>query len=160
ETNWDPVTERFGVALREGAITVSGPVVGDARAVRAGERLSVSPATNTLEVGSIDSTLAPAPSAPAPSAAPPAPSAPLGPGGLASEPLGPGGLASEPLTTPHAPDAEAASPRGQTSADGPASSAPASHDSPGWRALALDAKYKDALAAAEREGFDAICGAT
>jgi TolA-binding protein len=29
----------------------------------------------------------------------------------------------------------------------------------GWRALAGEARYKDALAAAEREGFDAICAA-
>jgi TolA-binding protein len=35
----------------------------------------------------------------------------------------------------------------------------ASPAAPGWKALALEARYKDALAAAEREGFDGICGA-
>ncbi|WP_420894985.1 FecR domain-containing protein, partial [Sorangium cellulosum] len=56
ETRWDPVTERFEVALIEGAITVSGPVVGEARAVRAGERVTVSPGTNTIEVAPIGAT--------------------------------------------------------------------------------------------------------
>src|SRR5262249_11895496 len=51
EVQWDAVSERLEVALREGAISVSGPVVGDARAVRAGERITVSPATSTFEIG-------------------------------------------------------------------------------------------------------------
>ncbi|MEP7121389.1 MAG: FecR domain-containing protein, partial [Byssovorax sp.] len=67
ETSWDPVTEQFGVALREGAITVSGPVVGEARPVRAGERLTVSTATSSVEVGSIEARATPAPSVAAPS---------------------------------------------------------------------------------------------
>ncbi|MEP7125629.1 MAG: hypothetical protein ABJE95_32160, partial [Byssovorax sp.] len=45
-------------------------------------------------------------------------------------------------------EVEAVAPRASASNDAPA---------PGWSALARDAKYKDALAAAEREGFDAIC---
>ena len=130
ETSWDPVTEQFGVALREGAITVSGPVVGDARAVHAGERLTVSPAKGTLEVSALDAVAPPpsaAPSAPALSVDPPAPLPPARPSA-----------------------AEPAPPR----------TAPAPHPSaPGWRALARDAKYKDALAAAELEGFDTLCAA-
>ena len=54
ETRWDPMTEQFGVALREGAITVSGPVVGEgARRARrrAAHRLG---REGTLEVASID----------------------------------------------------------------------------------------------------------
>jgi TolA-binding protein len=140
ETSWDPVTEQFGVALREGAITVSGPVVGDARAVHAGERLTVSTATSTVEVGSIEARVEPAPSVDAPTVAAPsvvassAPSAPMRARDLDLDPVTPRTTASS--------EAAIAAPPGA---------------SRGWAALALDAKYKDALAAAEREGFDTIC---
>ncbi len=42
----------------------------------------------------------------------------------------------------------------------PAAPEPSAQPAPatGWRALALNARYKEALAAAELEGFDAICG--
>jgi TolA-binding protein len=138
ETSWDPVTEQFGVALREGAITISGPVVGESRAVHAGERLTISAAKNTVDVSTIDAR-AEAPSivsAPVVEAPVPAPIAPSSPSARVVE------------LDPKAP-------RGAPSVD--ASAAPAPREAPGWAALALDAKYKDALAAAEREGFDAIC---
>jgi TolA-binding protein len=143
ETSWDPVTEKFGVALREGAITVSGPVVGEARAVRAGERLTISTATSTVEVGAIEARVEPPSSVDAPSVAwpIPAPSAPIAP----------------PTTTARVVDLEPSPPRGSASSEASAAAAPAPREAPGWAALALDAKYKDALAAAEREGFDAIC---
>ncbi|WP_155798218.1 tetratricopeptide repeat protein, partial [Sorangium cellulosum] len=47
-------------------------------------------------------------------------------------------------------------PPGHAGAETPLPTAP---ETPRWRALALDARYKDALAAAEREGFDALCAA-
>lgn len=144
ETSWDPVTEQFGVALREGAITISGPVVGDARAVRAGERLTISTATNTVESSSIEASAAPGPSASAPIEAAPAP-APRAPATVA------------PSATARAADLEPLVPRGAMSNEAQAALPPAPREAPGWAALALDAKYKDALAAAEREGFDAIC---
>jgi hypothetical protein len=39
---WDPTSEQFELRLRTGSVTVSGPVVGDDFALRAGQRLSVS----------------------------------------------------------------------------------------------------------------------
>jgi TolA-binding protein len=39
---WDPTSEQFELRLRNGSVTVSGPVVGDDFALRAGQRLSVS----------------------------------------------------------------------------------------------------------------------
>jgi hypothetical protein len=39
---WDPSSEQFELRLRTGSVTVSGPVVGDDFALRAGQRLSVS----------------------------------------------------------------------------------------------------------------------
>jgi TolA-binding protein len=136
EASWDPVTERCTVALREGAITISGPVVGEARPLRAGERLAVSAATGTLETSLIETAAAPAPSPPAPLEPPEDPPSPSG----------------------RAPDAEVSAPR--ASASPPASPRlPVPHEASTWRALAQGGKYKDALAAAEREGFDAICAA-
>jgi TolA-binding protein len=137
ETSWDPVTEQFSVALREGAITVSGPVVGDARVVRAGERLTVSTATSSVEVGSIEARVEPLPSLEAPSA--------VLPSALAS---------SAPSAPARTVDLDPVTPRATTSSDAPG---PIPREAPGWAALARDAKYKDALAAAEREGFDTIC---
>lgn len=130
EASWDPVTERCTVALREGAITVSGPVVGDSRAMRAGERLVISPRTGTLEAGSIDTAVTPTP-APPPATPPP----------------------EDPPSPPaHTPDADP-----NTLRSAPTPRGPAPQEAPPWRALARDGKYKDALAAAERGGFEAIC---
>jgi TolA-binding protein len=148
ETRWDPMSEQFAVALREGAITVSGPVVGEERAVRAGERLRVSAAHGTLEVepitigseasGAVETS--PAPGSPAVTVPPALPGEP---------PAQPVGVTSAQPVRP-----EPAHPEPRTEAAHP-DPTPAT---PGWRALALDARYKDALAAAEREGFDGICG--
>jgi TolA-binding protein len=151
ETSWDPVSERFGVALREGAIVVSGPILGESRAIRAGERLTVSIATGTMEVSSATQPITVAPSATA--AAAPATAAPIDIATLPDEPAPKPGPAIAPSTSAstaaiRAPEAE---PRSSAK---PADPAPS--DAPGWRSLALDAKYKDALAAAEREGFDSI----
>ncbi|MGK3959498.1 FecR domain-containing protein [Sorangium sp. So ce118] len=141
ETRWDPTTEQLVVALREGAITVSGPIVGVARAVRAGERLTISPAQGTLQIGALDEAPAPAPTATIPGA--PAPSAPP----VEATP-------TAPSPGPPARVVEAAPPSPRARASAEVAAAPAAPD---WRALALEARYKDALAAAELEGFDAIC---
>ncbi|WP_437672117.1 FecR domain-containing protein [Sorangium sp. So ce131] len=183
ETRWDPVTERFGVALREGAITVSGPVVGDARAVRAGERLTISPATNTLEVAPIDATVTDAtpvgstPVGSTPVGSTPVGSTPVGPTPVGSTPVGSTPVGSTPVgstpvgstpvgappVTARPSEGHLEPPRGHPGVADPSSSLPSAvpqspGEAPGWRALALDARYKDALAAAEHEGFDAICG--
>ncbi|WP_437756395.1 FecR domain-containing protein [Sorangium sp. So ce1389] len=230
ETRWDPVSERFEVALRDGAITVTGPLVGDARAIRAGERLVVSPGTNMLEVAPIpiDATTLGAGSTSVGSEPGSTPvgstsaattlgsgstsvgpgSTSVGPGstsvgstsaattlGAGSTSVGPGSTSVGPGSTPVGstsvgPGSTSVGPgstsvgltsaattlgsgsttlgSGSTSvgsihppghADAEASLAPlpAAPETPRWRALALDARYKDALAAAEREGFDALC---
>jgi TolA-binding protein len=147
DTHWDPVTERFGVALREGAITVSGPVVGEARAVHAGERIEVSASTATLEVGTIDGTLAHEGGSPS------LPSAPTSESPTRAEPpagAAPGALGSASVLARPDPGAASVHAEPVPSAEAPATTS--------WRALALDARYKDALAAAEQEGFDTICG--
>jgi TolA-binding protein len=141
ETSWDPVSERFDVALREGAITVSGPVVGEMRAVRAGERLTVSTATSTLSVSRIETA------ALLDSAAPVA--------AVLSDPPPSTVEPDAPATPPSAAVRAVVAPRASASAQ--PSATPAAPETPGWRALARDARYKDALAAAEHEGFEAIC---
>jgi len=154
ETHWDPMTEQFGVALREGAITVSGPVVGEGRAVRAGERLTVTVTgtTGTLEVGSIDA--GDTDGGPAPAAGPDAGYLPgalegEGPTRPSSSPSS-GGTAVVGRDLPVAPG-----PRPEPEPTAREMDAP---EPPRWRTLAHDARYKDALAAAEREGFEAISG--
>ncbi|WP_437522057.1 FecR domain-containing protein [Sorangium sp. So ce726] len=194
ETRWDPVTEQLMVALHEGAITVSGPVVGESRAVHAGERLTISPATNTLEVGPIDAASGPtstaiAPGAAAPSAADPGAAAPSAadPGAMATSAAdldagapsaaapsaaapntpapseaAPGAAApstSAPLATARTRDAGTAALEGQAGGEGSVAPLPAHQETPSWRALVLEARYRDALAAAESEGFDALCDA-
>ncbi|MDC0677621.1 FecR domain-containing protein [Sorangium atrum] len=178
ETRWDPETEQLVVALREGVITVSGPVVGDARAVRAGERLTISAATNTLAVGSIDaasgltSTAVPqgapassaaAPGAPAPSEAAPgaAPSSATAPSAAATSAAAPSAAPSTsgPFATARAPGAGTAALEGRAGGGGSVAPLPARREASSWRALALEARYRDALAAAEGDGFDALCDA-
>ncbi len=53
ELTWDAVSEKLEVAVREGAVTVSGPVVGEARPVRGNERVTISASKGTLEVTSL-----------------------------------------------------------------------------------------------------------
>ncbi|XXY29057.1 FecR domain-containing protein [Sorangium sp. So ce233] len=233
ETRWDPVTERFEVALIEGAITVSGPVVGEARAVRAGERVTVSPGTNTIEVapiGATDSTTlgsgstsvgssmagsgstpigstsasttlgsgstsvgstsvgstsvgstpvgstsvgsTPVGSTPVGSTSASTTlgsgSTPVGSTPVGSTPVGSTPVGSTPVgsTQPPAPPTplrprhdDPGPPAGPAGVDGLPAPLPTAPETPRWRALALDARYKDALAAAEREGFDALCAA-
>ncbi len=139
-TRWDPTTESLLVVLREGVVEVSGPGVGEARRVVAGERLDVSASTSRFELGSAEAA-PPAPAAPSPDRverpieAEPAPSA----SSVAASPS-----ARAPL--PAAPSASA-----------PPPSAPASEAPPSWRALAREGKYKDALAASVADGFEGIC---
>ncbi|WP_437781030.1 FecR domain-containing protein [Sorangium sp. So ce1097] len=170
ETRWDPVTERFEVTLREGAITVSGPVVGEARAIRAGERMVVSPGTNVLEVAPAATTLGSGSTSVGSTSVG---STSVGPGStpVGSTSVGPGstpvGSTSVGSTHPPGPSTtlrplhdKATPPISHAGAEGSPAPPPAAvPEVPRWRALALDARYKDALAAAEREGFDALCAA-
>lgn len=175
EASWDPVAERCSVALHEGAITVSGPVVGQERAVRAGERIVVSPATGTLETSQL--TEAPSPTTAretGPGHEPKAARAEAeGPGGASTaapkedgsrgpaaspEQAPSGGDREDPARSSAAPQrshvAKASEPNTNSAANGGAAAQ-------SWRELARAGKHKEALSAAERESFDAICaGAT
>jgi hypothetical protein len=170
---WDPSSERFDVALREGSIVVSGPVVGDGRAVRAGEQLTIT--KRTLEVSTIDGPVGALDSSGSPVGVPSdslgnpvgAPQTP--PGEVAEVPSAVGSASAH--DPPAKPDAEPGrgSPnpsdhgdRGSAGAHrdhdkGAAAAPPPADDPEGWRALGRAARYKDALAAAERDGFDNVC---
>jgi hypothetical protein len=142
-TRWDPATESLEIVLHEGAVEVSGPILGTSRRVNAGERLRVFTSTRRFEIGSaaepagpIDATAAPVslpadalPGAEAPAQAP-----------SARAPVAAASLAGAPSPAP-----AAVAPSAPTSA------------APTWRALAREGKYKDALAASVAEGFDGIC---
>lgn len=139
-TGWDPSTEQLEVVLQEGAIEVSGPVVGARRALRAGERLRVDVAKGTLDVGLLATDEPERPSthdSPAPPVAP------------ASTPLASSLPAPRSATSPHLP--------APPSARGPESAPAASAEPARWQVLFRDAKYAEALAAAEADGFDALC---
>lgn len=160
-TQWEPVTETLVVVLHEGAVEVSGPVLGAARRVNAGERLRVSTSTGRFEIGSdIERTSAggEAPVA-APRPAPPEPAAPAAADeSRAAAPAAAGGASASgasPSPTTGASKGAVGQEPSSASSEPPAASA----DGPGWRVLAREAKYKDALAAAVAEGFDGICAA-
>jgi TolA-binding protein len=168
-TRWDPVSEQFEVALHEGAVTVSGPIVGEARPVHAGEVITVSQPKGTIEVHgapggppaadpvrSPDATPAPAPRP----GEPPAPSAEHFHGTAAGG--SPTQAPVEPPPVPPSPPASArsADPSPTPTASAEAAPAPAAPAETSWRALARAARYKEALAAAEAEGFDGLCASS
>ncbi|MDC3960539.1 FecR domain-containing protein [Polyangium jinanense] len=124
DARWDPATETFEVAMMEGSVIATGPLLREGRALVPGERLRVSVRESKLEIQeartATKSTNEPAP--PGPSSVQTNPSAPI---------LSPSASAAMPV----APVPEESSAQ------------------PGWRELASAGKYKDALAAAERAGF-------
>lgn len=112
ETAWDPVAETFEVALHEGGVVVTGPLLGDGRAVHVGETLRVAVKTEQLALTRGD--------APSPAAVP-------------ADHVD---VVAQP---PSAPRVSTAAPLRVT-----------------WQALAAHGKYKEAMAAVEREGFDGV----
>jgi len=125
DVEWDPGQERFTLALHEGLVTVSGPVVGEGRKVHAGETIQAFCKEKRVE---ITDDAAPATAPPAGSIA-----APLG----AQTPATDQGLVVESEGTSTAPS--------QANAPQP------------WRELAAAGKYRKALEAAERIGFEKEC---
>lgn len=142
DTRWEPDTEELELTLHEGAVRLSGPVVGE-RAVATGEHLRVSVARGTLEVRG----LLPA--------APPAPPAVAAPPETAL--LAPPPAATLPVATT---GARPAPPPPSIPGPGPGPS-PSPSAAPGglplWLTLYRGAQYAEALRAAESEGFDALC---
>jgi TolA-binding protein len=64
ETAWDPASETFELALREGSVTATGPLLGEGRALKEGETLRVFVRAQRLELARGESA-ADAPAAPA-----------------------------------------------------------------------------------------------
>jgi TolA-binding protein len=128
EAEWQQQTERFSLRLKEGAVTVSGPVVGTKRTVRAGETLNVSCREGELALvrggAEPERSLKPATSDSARDAGIPE-----------SSEVGPKPASS--------------------SSSRPTSGAPPVV--PDYRGLARSNEYERALRAAERAGFDELC---
>lgn len=124
---WDHTAERFTVALAEGAVSVSGPVVGEGLTMRAGETLRVLRAEGRFELTRGERPLEAALSGEPKIEAPPASAAET----------------SEPRPGPRPPAASRT-----TSVP----SAPA----PSFRDLVRAGKYEEALAAAERDGVSRL----
>lgn len=128
---WSPEDETFKLALHEGSVEVTGPVLGERRTVRAGETVVVSCVDRKLTIRAGDKPEE-ARSAAAPPASVAAP--------IASAP------AREAPPPPLPPQASA-------STIASASSPPR----PSYRDLAKTGRYADAVRAAEEEGFGDVC---
>ena len=128
--DWRPETGAFFVAVEEGSVRVSGGLLAEALDISAGQSLALE---QGRAVGASGGSVAPDRAA-APVAAPsaePSVEAPL-PGLMPS----PSDL--EPIVPPHRP-------------------APHRASAPSWRDQAEAGRYRDAMAEAERKGFDGIC---
>lgn len=136
EAAWDPVSETFEIAMREGSVVVRGPVLSSERALIAGEKLRISTREGVLSLHTAQ------PSAPPQDVAPAASTALAPPRDTASaEPV----ASAAPAAATPAADLERAAKV--------ASTASAADREPSWRELAGAGKYKEAFAATERVGF-------
>ncbi|XXY45097.1 FecR domain-containing protein [Sorangium sp. So ce269] len=139
---WDPGRDRLDVALHEGRIVVSGPLLGDGRTLVAGEQLHVSISENRSELSTGVRGV------------------PGGAGAPAETPPSAGGTSSgtSPVTAGPPPAAGGAGP----GASAPLAAPPAPERQrdaaveTGWRALAAQGRYREAMAAVEREGFERV----
>ncbi len=138
ELAWEPARGRFALALHEGSVLVHGPGLEQPRSLNAGE---------TLVLGE---TLA---QAPAPAAAPI--SAPIEHAAAPIVAVAPGEPARDPIAQPLPAPAIAAesNPRPRSRARPSAVETPADD----WRTLAERASYREALAAAEAQGWQSLC---
>lgn len=134
DLDWQPEGERLSIALREGKVLVSGPVVGRERAVRAGETLRVSTDGAMTVVAEAAS-----PATARDNAAPAAVEAPAG----------------AEVVRRHGPPPVPRR-RAQAAAEKPPEQA-AEEAAPSPFALARANRYAEALAAAERQGFEGLC---
>ncbi|WP_437595704.1 tetratricopeptide repeat protein [Sorangium sp. So ce590] len=123
ELSWSPVREELKLVLREGSVSVSGPLVGGRRTVSAGETLEVFCQQRRFELTRGE---------PRAGAPPPPSSTPIAPAASGPAPAATGDRAI-------VPKAADASPR-----------------RPSWRDLVAADEYKEAMTAAEAEGFDGL----
>jgi TolA-binding protein len=134
DVRWNLAAEELVVKLDEGSVAVSGPIIGDRLAVKAGQTLHVHRREGQFELV----REAEAPTLPLP---PPA-EKPADPG-----PDGDHGAGSTDDTAPRPSATIAAS----------APPAPRAAPRPSWRELSAAGKFKAAIEAADREGFQRIC---
>jgi transmembrane sensor len=133
DVRWSASAEEFSVAVSRGSVAISGAVVGEERAVRAGETLRVFVSEHRLELAS---------------------TAELAAGGQAKA----AGIG--PTPAPSVPEAEAAPALTAETAEpsGTPTAAPAaSSRGPDWRQFARKGSLREAFAAAQATGFDAAC---
>ncbi|WP_437715156.1 FecR family protein [Sorangium sp. So ce448] len=138
---WDPDRDRLDVALHEGRVVVSGPLLDDGRTLVPGEQLHVSISENRSELSrGMPAEASPSASATSlPAAGPPPAAGGADPRAATESPLAAGGAgpsAATPQPAPERPRKAAAE--------------------PGWRALAAQGRYREAMAAVEREGFERV----
>ncbi|MFT3764522.1 MAG: FecR family protein [Minicystis sp.] len=164
DVGWRPEGEVFRLALQEGSVVVTGPMLGEGRAVTAGQTLEIHCRERRLSQTTADAPAARGSAAAAPAGdssdvkdpAPPAvPRADAPPGGRAS-------TAQPAATTPAAPGASigASAPPGSSAsaaASAPSAAPDGSPPRPTFRELAAAGKYDEAVRAAEAEGFAAVC---
>lgn len=129
--DWRPETGAFSVAVEEGSVRVSGGLLAEALDISAGQSLALE---QGRAVGASGGGLVAPEHAVAQVAAPPSePSAEAPLPGLMPSPSN-----LEPIVPPHRP-------------------APHRASAPSWRDQAEAGRYRDAMAEAERKGFDGIC---
>ena len=136
EVRWNLAAEELVVKLDEGSVAVSGPVIGDRLAVKAGQTLRVHRREGQFELVRENE----APTLPLPKPAVPS----------ADPALPPDDSAGSPKDTAPRPSVGVAV---STSAPPPPRSAPR----PSWRELSAAGKFKAAIEAADQEGFQRIC---
>ena len=151
DASWDPARETLEVAMAEGRVMVTGPLLGGGRPLAAGERLRVHMREQRMEVtaagalAEADANGA-APGRPA-QPDPGAPRADTAAEGAAEVGAGAAKGESGPKGAPREGAAPAAS---------AASGAAAAEAAPGWRELQRNGKHREAMAAVDREGFAAV----
>jgi TolA-binding protein len=140
DVQWNPASEELVVKLDEGSVAVSGPVLGDRFAVKAGQTLHVRRREAQFEiVRDIGSPTLPLPP-------------PVSGGSPSEEALDGGESAAPPSDTPPAPSAIPA----PSASPAPQSASPRV-PRPSWRELSAAGKFKEAIEAADREGFSRVC---
>ncbi|MCC6553495.1 MAG: FecR domain-containing protein, partial [Polyangiaceae bacterium] len=142
---WDPGRDALDITMMEGRVVVSGPLLGDGRALLAGERLRVSVREGVSEVSGGLGRRAPS-------------------GDLEPQLSNRAGAAERPRAAaePAAParTAEAAVPPAPPGGAEPSQVARGAAPG-GWRALAAAGRHREAMAEVEREGFERVAeGAT
>ena len=134
EVQWNLAAEELVVKLDEGSVAVSGPVIGDHLAVKAGQTLRVHRREGRFELVQENE----------------APTLPLPP------PADPSGDAAPGPDDSAAPTRDTA-PRPSSSIAVSAPPAPRSAPRQSWRELSAAGKFKAAIEAADQEGFQHIC---